>query len=341
MLPLWSVVFGVAFGAAIGSFLNVLIYRLPRRLSIVFPPSHCPTCQHRLGARDLVPLLSYLLQRGRCRYCHAPIAGRYFLVELWSASVWGWLWWQHLVMGELPLRFLFYALACSLLIAIFFIDIEHTIIPDELNLALLMIGLLHAWWLAGQPTDWSWARPGEVGLKNAFWSAEIGASILCLIAILGRVVFQRDAMGHGDIKLVRALGALLLLPAMLTGLMLAVASGAIIGGVWLWWQTRQHKEAPSDATDEPPLPEPIMSLLMMCLVYLLWLDVLLGLLPAHWQERIYAHFGQPPEEPEEEIMEMPGMLPFGPFLAVGAQLTLLFGAPLAQAIRAYLDWSGL
>jgi len=339
MVPAWSVVFGVAFGAAIGSFLNVLIYRLPRRLSIIFPPSHCPACQHRLGVRDLVPLLSYLLQRGRCRYCRAAISVRYFLVELWSASVWGWLWWQHLVMGELPLRFLFYAFACSILIAIFFIDLEHTIIPDELNLALLGVGLLHAW-LVSQPTEWSWARPGGVSLWNALWGAEFGAGVLCLIAILGRVAFRRDAMGHGDIKLVRAMGALLLLPALLTAFALAVASGAIIGGVWLLWQSRLRPVEPAESEGEPPSPEPIISLLLMCLVYLLWLDVVLSLLPARWQERIYARLGQPAEEPEEELVELPGMLPFGPFLAVGAQLVLLFAAPFSHAIQAYLNWAG-
>ncbi len=340
MLPAWSVVFGVAFGAAIGSFLNVLIYRLPRRLSIVFPPSHCPACQHRLGVRDLVPLLSYLIQGGKCRYCRARISVRYFLVELWSASVWGWLWWQHLVAGELPLRFLLYALACAALIAIFFIDLEHTIIPDELNFALLIAGLLHAWLLVNQPTDWSWAYWGEVNLKNALVGAEVGAGILCLIAILGRVVFRRDAMGHGDIKLVRAMGALLPLPALLTAFALAVAGGAIIGGLWVLWQSRrQPSEAAGKAEGESLPPEPIPSLLLMCLIYLLWLDVLLMLLPARWQQRLYTALGQPAEE-EEELSTMPGMLPFGPFLAVGAQLTLLFGAPLASLIRAYLNWSG-
>ncbi|MEN3000966.1 MAG: prepilin peptidase [Armatimonadota bacterium] len=344
MFPAWSLLFGVAFGAVVGSFLNMLIYRLPRRLSILFPPSHCPACQHRLGARDLIPLLSYLWQRGRCRYCRAPIPLRYFLVELWSASVWGWLWWQHLVIGELPLRFLFYALACSILIAIFFIDLEHTLIPDELNLALLGVGLLHAW-LVYQPTEWSWAYPGEVSLKNAFWGAEIGAGILCAIAVLGRLVFRRDAMGHGDIKLVRAMGALLLLPALLTAFVLAVASGAIIGSVWLLSQSRQRRAssepqgASSDQESEPPPPEPVGSLLLMCLIYLLWLDVLISLLPLRWQERFYARLGQPVSE-EEEYVELPGMLPFGPFLAVGTQLTLLFGATLAAPVRAYLEWAG-
>mgnify|MGYP000604457450 CR=1 FL=1 len=341
MLPPWSVVFGVAFGAAIGSFLNVLIYRLPRNLSIVFPPSHCPACQHRLGLRDLIPLLSYLLQRGCCRYCRAPIALRYWLVELWSAGVWSWLWWQHLIVGELPLRFVLYALACSLLIAIFFIDLEHTLIPDELNLALLTVGLLHAWLLAGQPTEWSWARSGVVNLPNALWSAEIGAGVFCLIALLGRLVFQRDAMGHGDIKLMRAMGALLLTPAWLTAFALAVTTGALLGGAWLLWQSRRLHGEPDSAEGEPPAPEPVMSLLLMCMVYLLWLDVLLSLLPTRWQERVYAWLGSPAEQAEEEeFVVQPGMLPFGPFLAVGAQLVLLFGTPFAQAIQAYLNWAG-
>ena len=213
MLPAWSIVFGVAFGAAVGSFLNVLIYRLPRNLSIAFPPSHCPQCGHRLGVRDLFPLLSYLVQGGKCRYCRAPIPVRYFLVELWNASVWAWLWHQWLIVGESPLRFVVYALAASVLIAIFFIDLQHYIIPDELNVALLVLGLLHAGLLTGAPTDWDWASLGVLNLRNAALGALIGAGLFSAIAILGRIAFRRDAMGHGDIKLVRGMGALLLAPA--------------------------------------------------------------------------------------------------------------------------------
>ncbi|MFN3690732.1 MAG: prepilin peptidase, partial [Fimbriimonadales bacterium] len=290
MLPAWSIVFGVAFGAAVGSFLNVLIYRLPRNLSIVFPPSHCPACGHRLGIRDLVPLLSYGVQRGKCRYCGMPIPMRYFLVELWNAAVWAWLWHQWLIVGESPLRFVFYALAASVLIAIFFIDLQHYIIPDELNVALLILGLVHAGLLRGEPTDWEWASLGVLNLRNAALGALLGAGLFSVIAILGRIGFRKDAMGHGDIKLVRGMGALLLAPGMLVAFAIAIATGAILGGLWTLLRNRQATRASEEAAldTEPPTPEPLGSLLLACALYTLWVDALITLLPYRLQQRIYA-----------------------------------------------------
>lgn len=344
MLPAWSIVFGVAFGAAVGSFLNVLIYRLPRNLSIAFPPSHCPKCGHRLGVRDLFPLLSYLLQGGKCRYCRAPIPMRYFLVELWNAGVWAWLWHQWLIVGESPLRFVVYALAASVLIAIFFIDLQHYIIPDELNVALLILGLVHAGALAGAPTDWAWASLGALNLRNAAIGALMGAGLFSAIAILGRIAFRRDAMGHGDIKLVRGMGALLLAPGMLVAFGVSIATGAILGGLWSYWRARRARDAraaePSD-TEAPLPPEPLGSLLLSCLLYTLWVDALITLLPRRVQQRVYASLGQHEEElADEPFEETPTMLPFGPFLAIGALLVMLFGATFAAWARAYFEWAG-
>ncbi len=344
MLPAWSIVFGVAFGAAVGSFLNVLIYRLPRNLSIAFPPSHCPACRHRLGVRDLVPLLSYLVQAGKCRYCRASIPIRYFLVELWNAAVWAWLWHQWLIMGESPLRFVCYALAASVLIAIFFIDLQHYIIPDELNVALLILGLLHAGLLKGAPTDWEWASLGVLNLRNAALGALLGAGLFSLIAILGRIGFRKDAMGHGDIKLVRGMGALLLAPGMLVAFAVSIATGAILGGLWTLLRSRHAARLSStEPTDEEPIPpEPLGSLLLSCALYTLWVDALITLLPRRVQQRVYAALGQPEEEPlDDSFEETPTMLPFGPFLAVGALLVMLFGGAFAGWVRAYIEWAGL
>ncbi|MDM7461828.1 MAG: prepilin peptidase [bacterium] len=343
MLPLWSIVFGVAFGAAVGSFLNVLVYRLPRNLSIAFPPSHCPTCGHRLGIRDLFPLLSYLAQGGKCRYCRAPIPIRYFLVELWNASVWAWLWHQWLIVGESPLRFVFYALAASVLIAIFFIDLQHYIIPDELNAALLILGLLHAGLLRGMPTDWDWASLGVLNLRNAALGALIGAGLFSLIAILGRVAFRKDAMGHGDIKLVRGMGALLLTPGMLVAFGISIATGAILGGLWTLWRARQASAVvrAENADTEPPPPEPIGSLMLACALYTLWVDAMITLLPRRLQQRVYASLGQPEEElADDAFEETPTMLPFGPFLAIGALIVMLFGNAFSGWVQAYFAWAG-
>ncbi|MEI6513355.1 MAG: prepilin peptidase, partial [bacterium] len=88
MLSAWSLFVPFIFGSVVGSFLNVLVWRLPRHESIVSPPSHCPKCEHRLGPLDLVPLLSILFLRARCRYCKAPFSWRYFVVELVTALLW-------------------------------------------------------------------------------------------------------------------------------------------------------------------------------------------------------------------------------------------------------------
>lgn len=338
MLPAWSIVFGIAFGAAVGSFLNVLIYRLPRNLSIVFPPSHCPACGHRLGVRDLIPLLSYLLQRGKCRYCGAPIPVRYFVVELWNAALWAWLWYEWLILVEAPGRFVLYAAAGSVLIAIFFIDLEHYLIPDELNVALLVVGLLHGWLLMGVPTDWSWASLGVPSLRHAALGALAGAGLFSLIAILGRIGLRRDAMGHGDIKLVRGMGALLLVPGVFVAVVLAVVLGAVVGGLWALMRRRAAQEANGIEPPPEPEPEPLSNLVLACALYMLWVDALITLLPRRVQQRVYASMGQ---ADEEEFVETPTTLPFGPFLALGTQLVMLFGEWFAGGVRAYLEWVGV
>jgi len=272
------------------------------------------------------------------------ISPRYIWVEVANATLWGWLWWQWLVVGEMPLRFLFFALAGSVLIAIFVIDLLHYIIPDELNVALLLLGLLHAFLLSGQPTDWNWASWGHLSLRTAVLSAFWGTTLFCAIALIGRIVFKRDAMGHGDIRLVRAMGALLLLPGMLVAFALSIVLGAVLGGLWAYLRRRAETashQAHEDDTEPLPPPEPIASLLMMSGIYLLWVDVLITLLPLKVQNRIYASLGQPEEENiDEPFEELPGMLPYGPFLVAGTLAVMLLGQPLSGAVRAYLEWAG-
>ncbi|MCS7301413.1 MAG: hypothetical protein NZ556_07660, partial [Fimbriimonadales bacterium] len=173
--------------------------------------------------------------------------------------------------------------------------------------------------------------------------ALFGAGLFSLIAILGRLAFRKDAMGHGDIKLVRGLGALLLTPGMLAAFALSIATGAILGGLWTLWRNRRAAAAHANsAYSEPPPPEPIGSLLLSCLLYMLWVDALIALLPRRAQQRIYATLGLSEEElPDDSFEETPTMLPFGPFLAVGALATMLFGGALAGWVQMYLAWTGL
>jgi leader peptidase (prepilin peptidase)/N-methyltransferase len=111
----------------------------------------------------------------------------------------------------------------------FLLTCSTTSFPDELNVALLVLGLLHAGLLTGAPTDWDWASLGVLNLRNAAIGALVGAGLFSAIAILGRVAFRRDAMGHGDIKLVRGMGALLLAPGMLVAFGVSIATGASAG----------------------------------------------------------------------------------------------------------------
>lgn len=158
-MPDWfwyGVVFG--YGAVVGSFLNVLIYRMPLGMSVVSPPSQCPRCGQRLGFWDNIPLLSFLTLGGRCRYCRTPISWRYFCVELLTGALWVALFGR--LGGETGVSWVNYvahALFASVLVAAIFIDLDHFLIPDELNWAGLGIGVardvvcLGLAWQAGPP----------------------------------------------------------------------------------------------------------------------------------------------------------------------------------------------
>lgn len=136
----YLIVFG--YGAIVGSFLNVLIYRMPLGMSVSKPASHCPNCNHYLGFWDNIPLFAFLVLKGRCRYCRIPISWRYFTVELLTACLWTALFYQ--VANRSPISwadFLAQALFASVLISVIFIDLDYFIIPDELNWIGIGLGL--------------------------------------------------------------------------------------------------------------------------------------------------------------------------------------------------------
>ncbi len=132
--------FAFAYGLAIGSFLNVVVYRLPAGLSIVSPGSRCPACGHAITARDNIPVLSYLLLRGRCRHCAARISARYPAVELATGIVFAAVAWRFGESWMTPLGALF----AAALIAAALIDFDHQIIPDEISLGGLAASLVLA-----------------------------------------------------------------------------------------------------------------------------------------------------------------------------------------------------
>jgi hypothetical protein len=131
---------------------------------------------------------------------------------------------------------------------------------------------------------------------------------------------------------------------MLVAFGVSIATGAVLGGLWAYWRSRQAPApdaAAPDNADEPFPPEPLGNLLASCMLYTLWVDALITLLPRRVQQRVYAALGQPDEElADDAFEETPTMLPFGPFLAIGALLVMLFGGTLAAWTRAYFEWAG-
>ncbi|WP_051618187.1 prepilin peptidase [Desulfofundulus thermocisternus] len=222
MPPAWIGFFSFLLGLCTGSFLNVCIHRLPRGMSLVAPPSHCPACGARLGPLDLIPVLSYLFLRGRCRHCRGVISPRYPLVELLTGF--GFLlitreYGFHLYTAGLLVLF-------SVLVVASFIDLDHRIIPDRLTLFALAAGVLLA------------ALRGADFFRDGLLGAALGGGILLLVALL-----SRGGMGGGDVKLAFALGWYLGWQEILVALFLAFLLGAVVGGLWALGTGRTLKTA--------------------------------------------------------------------------------------------------
>lgn len=335
MFPEWTVVVGIYIGAAIGSFLNVVIYRLPKGMSLLHPPSHCPQCEHRLGVADLFPLFSFLFAGAKCRHCKAPISWRYFFVELLTGVVWGAFWWQQLVAGSDGMRFFVLAVFGSILIACIFIDLFHYIIPDSLNAWLLLLGLLYNVWLLAQGDRRAWWDGLGFGLPSAVAGAIVGVAVFWGIAFLGRLLFRKDAMGHGDIKLARGIGAVLFPVLALISFGLAVAVGAILGIFQVLLRRREEPDDEEAFVDEEP--ESIGSLLRCGLGYLLAIDVFALFAPS--LNRTW--FGDTEEEAEGEDDWQPSFttIPFGPYMALGAIIAAIFSEPLITLLTNYWHWA--
>jgi leader peptidase (prepilin peptidase)/N-methyltransferase len=211
-------------GLIVGSFLNVVIYRVPLGLSVIRPGSACPTCHAPITARDNIPLLSWLLLRRRCRHCHEPISARYPAVELLTSVVWVSLgWWCVQSPGRLSLLPVLLILGAAA-VALALIDIEHHRLPDAIVLPLYpitLVGLLVAGILSG---DWNWS------------GALIGAA--CWLLPIGGLWFFTGGrgMGMGDVKLAPVLGGTLgwiAVGSALVGLLAAFVLGGLVGAALL------------------------------------------------------------------------------------------------------------
>jgi len=220
------------FGAVVGSFLNVVIHRLPAGESVVFPGSHCPRCGAPIRAWDNVPVLGWIALRGRCRDCREPIAARYPLVELANALLW----------AALALRFglgfqLFaYAAFCSALLAITLIDVDHWIIPDAITLPGIAVGLAASFFLPHRHSllaDLLQHRLGldrlpgflaSAGFWDSFAALLLGGGLFYLVAVV-----SRGGMGGGDIKLTAMMGAFLGMRDLGVAVFIGLLAGSAVG----------------------------------------------------------------------------------------------------------------
>lgn len=358
--------FALLLGLAVGSFLNVVIHRLPKGESIVFPPSRCPACGHRLAPWDLVPVLSYLALKGRCRYCNDPISPRYPLVEALTGLLFALASLFYPPSAQAFLTFAFLAL----LVALSFIDLDTFELPDSLTYGLLFLGLLSAYLL-------SFPRPFAEALDGAL----IAAGVLGLVAGYGGLFLRRFRearaevpVGPHQVHMAALFGALLgpgvgmalafltwalsgrtgkpvvlpdritlpLLPlawilapylgaellSTLKGSFLAAGGLALAGGLyWAFKPVNEVNEVNKEAEETDPVAMGYGDVkLLGALGAWLGLYSLLALFLGVFAGALVG------------LAFRQRKIPFGPYLALGGGVAFFFGETLW---RAYLAWLGL
>lgn len=240
---------GAVLGLMIGSFVNVVIYRLPRMMeaqwsqavqeqsgghtdtaptatyNIAFPASACPHCGHVLRWNENIPVFSYLVLKGRCSQCKTAISWRYPAIELLTSALFAWCFARH----GLNFTALAWSGFAAALVTLAAIDADTTLLPDDITQPLVWAGLLAAA-LGLSP----------IGLTDALWGATAGYLFLWTVYWVFRLVTGKEGMGHGDFKLLAGLGAWLGWPALASLVLIASFSGAVIG---LWLRARQQLAA--------------------------------------------------------------------------------------------------
>jgi leader peptidase (prepilin peptidase)/N-methyltransferase len=204
--------FAAAFGALAGSFLNVCIYRLPLGKSVVWPASACPHCGRSLSWYENIPVVSWMLLRGRCRTCRAAIGVRYPVIEALTAAMFGVAWWYY---GPGVLLASRLVLGCALIV-LFAIDLEHHLLPNVITLPGIAVGFVFS----------LFAEPGWVA---SLIGALVGGGVLFIVAEVYYRIRHEEGLGMGDVKMLAMVGAFLGWKLMLLTLMLASLSGTVIG----------------------------------------------------------------------------------------------------------------
>ncbi len=209
------------FGSMVGSFLNVCILRLPKEESIVFPPSHCTGCQKTIAPYDNIPVLSFFILRGQCRHCKSKISWQYPLIEALTGGLFV-LFFNYF--GLTPKGFLYLYLSLGLLVQTV-IDMRYRIIPDQITLPAIVIGLavsaafpdIH-----GQGTHWAGFFASLTGLLA-------GGGFLYGVGTIAEWILKKEAMGGGDVKLLAAIGAILGWRAVVWTIFVSALTGSVVG----------------------------------------------------------------------------------------------------------------
>lgn len=216
------VILAFCFGLVFGSFFNVVVYRLPRGLSLVKPGSHCPRCGHRLSAAELVPVFSYLWLRGKCKSCGERIHWRYPFLELLTGVGFVLVAWTSSGLTDLLSGLVFF----SLLLVLAFIDLDHKVLPNVLTLPGLVLGLIFS--LLG------WTIP----IVHSLVGAVLGFGVITLI-----VLVSKGGMGMGDAKLMALIGSFLGWIPVFYVIFWASALGAVVTIIYLYL-TKQDRKTP-------------------------------------------------------------------------------------------------
>jgi leader peptidase (prepilin peptidase)/N-methyltransferase len=225
--PISAVLF--VLGAIVGSFLNVCIVRLPHEKSVVTPRSHCVHCQKTIPWYDNVPFFSYLLLRGRCRFCGKKISPRYFLVELITAlTFFGFYQYYGPKIVLLP----YLVMACGFIVATF-VDFEHRIIPDEVSVGGMLAGLVFSLLIPQLHDVVSLGRPWYMNHVHSLGLSVLGVlaggGSIYFMGLLGDFLFKKESMGGGDVKLLAMVGAFLGWEMAILAFFIAPFFGAVFG----------------------------------------------------------------------------------------------------------------
>lgn len=222
MLDIIVGIFVFLMGLSIGSFANVCIYRIPRKMSIVKPRSKCPACEQPIRPLHNIPLISYLILRGKCDYCGAVIGIRYLLVEFICGLLFLFAYYNLYILDGSLYMFLIGIYLSTVFLIIFFIDIDFQIIPDSLSISGIILGVAVSF------------LPGvRIGWLDSVIGLFVGGVLFLAVAVMGEKIFKKESMGGGDIKLAAMLGAFLGWKGILLVLVIGSFFGALIGGTML------------------------------------------------------------------------------------------------------------